>query len=90
MVEEDVSEGVDIDSDAARDPTDVTRRLKYDVPDMREHDIGNHLSLVSLRLITGDPVTMDVGRLSDEQKQRWDAFTAAYRNKCTAVGEMEC
>ena len=44
----------------------------------------------SLRLIAGDPATVDVGRLSEEQRQRWDAFTAAYRDKCAAAGETEC
>ena len=90
VVVEEISEGVDIDSDAARDLTDVTRRLKYGVPDMREHDIGDHLSLASLRLIAGDPAAVDVGRLSEEQKQRWDAFAAAYRDECAAAGETEC
>ena len=86
VVVEEINDDVDLDSAEARDLTDATRRLKYGVPDMGEHNIAEHLSLTELHLIMGDPDAVDVGSISAEQRRRLDDFAEAYYTKIAEDG----
>ena len=83
VVVEEFDDGVDVDGAEARDLTDTSRRLRYGVPDVREHSIGDHLSFAALHMIMGDP-DMDPDDLNEEQKERLSAFAEAYYAKCDA------
>ena len=76
VVAEEIHDGVDIDSEA------TVATLKYAVPDMREHSIGEHLSFNALDMIAGDPRRVDYYRLPAESRERYDAFVEAYFAKC--------
>ena len=83
VVVEEFDDGVDVDGADARDLTETSRRLRYGVPDVREHSIGDHLSFAALHMIMGDP-DMDPDDLNEEQKERLSAFAEAYYAKCDA------
>ena len=70
MVEE-VIEGVDVDA---------ARKLKYDVPDMRQYNIGEWLTSNELDLIAGNPDEADYNVLSDNEKARYDEFHEAWHD----------
>lgn len=68
MVEE-FDDGVDFDGEG--------RKLKYAVPDMQEHDIGQHMTFDSLHLICGDPGEVDYFDLPAAERERYNQFMEA-------------
>ena len=71
-----MEDGLDFDGEG--------RKLKYDVPDMREHDIEENMSFDSLHLICGDPGAIDYVDLPEAERERYDQFMEAYYAKCEA------
>jgi hypothetical protein len=47
------------------------------VPDMREHDIEENMSIDSLHLICGDPGSVDYFDLPEAERERYDQFMEA-------------
>ena len=76
VVVEELEDGVDFDGEG--------RKLKYGVPDMREHDIEENMSFDSLHLICGDPGSVDYFNLPEAERERYDQFMEAYYAKCKA------
>ena len=76
VVVEELEDGVDFDGKG--------RKLKYGVPDMREHDIEENMSFDSLHLICGDPGSVDYFNLPEAERERYDQFMEAYYAKCEA------
>ena len=76
VVVEELEDGVDFDGEG--------RKLKYGVPDMREHDIEENMSFDSLHLICGDPGSVDYFNLPEAEPERYDQFMEAYYAKCEA------
>ena len=71
VVVEEVIEGVDVDA---------ARKLKYDVSDMRQYDIGEWLTSNELDLIAGNPDEADYDVLSDDEKARYNEFHEAWHD----------
>jgi hypothetical protein len=75
VVVEEIVDGIDIDS------ADV-KKLKYNLPDMQQYDIGDYLSYNELDLIAGDPEAVDYENMTDDDKARYDKFVKAWYEKC--------
>lgn len=68
-----VIEGVDVDK---------MKKLKYDLPNVSEYDIGEYLDFDELQIIAGDVGDTDYDNFSDEQKERYNKFGKAFEDKC--------
>ena len=75
VVVEEIFDGVDIDSAAVK-------KLKYDLPDMQQHNISEYLSYNELDLIAGDPEAVDYDNMTEEEKNRYNKFVEAWYAKC--------
>ena len=47
------------------------KKLKYDLPNVSEYDIGDYLDLDELQIIAGDFGDTDYDNFTDEQKERY-------------------
>ena len=80
VVVEESKEGVDEEAAA---------KLIYPVPDMGEHDVGEHLSFVTLEMVATNLWSApDYDSLSEEEKGRYNKFAEAYISKCEARGQI--
>ena len=78
VVVNEVYDGVDLE--AGRD-----KKLKYPLPDMSEHAIGDYLSYDELALIAGDINDVPYNGLHAVEKDRYDKFVEAWYEKCDEV-----
>ena len=80
VVVEEIEEGIDEEAAA---------KLKYPVPDMGEHDVGEHLSFAALEMVATNLWSApDYDSLSEEEKGRYNKFAEAYISKCEARGQI--
>ena len=56
---------------------DSMKKLKYDLPNVDEYDIGEYLSFDELQIIPGDFGDTDYDNFTDEQKERYNKFGKA-------------
>ena len=60
------------------------RKLKYDVPDMKKHDIEENMVFNPLHMICGDPGAINYFNLPKAERKRYDQFMEVYYAKCEA------
>ena len=77
VIVEEVIEGVDVEA---------AKKLKYDTPDMQDHDIGKYLSYNELDLIAGSFEDVDYDNLTTQEKERYDKFGEAWQAKLESEG----
>lgn len=82
VIVDELTDGIDLDGGA-------TKKLKYPVPNMDEHDIEEYLSFEELELIAGDIDDVEYDNLSDENKQRYDKFVEAWYKKLDTVPQEQ-
>ena len=74
VVVQEIEEGID---------ETAAGRMKYPLPDMREHNIGKHLFFAALEMVAKNLCSApDYGGLSKEEQARHDAFAEACLSKC--------
>ena len=62
---------------------ETAKRLKYTVPDMREHNVKVHLSFNALEMVARNlNWAPDYGRLSKEEQAQCNVFVAAHISEC--------
>ena len=79
VIVEEINDGVDIDSE------DV-RSLRYPRPNIRQHNIAEHLTYNELQLICEDPGDVDYDNLSGDEQMRYNAFGEAWEAKMESEG----
>lgn len=63
------------------DNKESVKKLKYDEPDMRGHDISQCLFYNELDLIVGDPEEIDYDNLTKDEKTKCNKYIEAWYTK---------